>query len=89
MIQLDTEAPDYLREATLPTRSETHGGDDVGVWARGPGAAAVRGSIEQNVIFHLLVQAQPEIVQLLCRLGDCENGVPVKLPDEAGLHRRR
>jgi alkaline phosphatase len=86
---VDTEAADYLQESTLPTRSETHGGDDVGVWARGPGAAAVHGSLEQNVIFHLLVQAQPRIVQLLCRLGACEQGVPVKLPEAASLPRRR
>jgi alkaline phosphatase len=46
----------------------------------------VRGSIEQNVIFHLLIQSQPEIVGLLCRLGDCENGVPLRLPTEQSLH---
>jgi alkaline phosphatase len=86
---VDTEDPDYLQEATLPTGSETHGGDDVGVWARGPGSAAVRGSIEENVVFHLLLQAQPELVRLLCRLGDCEQGVPVRLPQPAQLHGAR
>jgi alkaline phosphatase len=82
---VDTENPDYLQESTVPIKAETHGGDDVGVWASGPGAAAVRGSIEQNVIFHLMIQSQPDIVGLLCRLGDCENGVPIKLPTEASL----
>lgn len=77
---VDTQDPDYLQEATLPLGSETHGGEDVGVWARGPGADAVRGSIEQNVIFHLMLQAQPRLVALLCRLGDCEHGVPVRRP---------
>ena len=77
---VDTEDPDYLQEATLPANSETHGGDDVGVWASGPGAAAVHGSIEQNEIFHLLLQAQPELRRLLCSLGDCEQGVPVVSP---------
>ena len=47
----------------------------------------MRGSIEQNVIFHLLVQAQPDIVQLLCRLGDCERGVPI-LCEPLEAHRR-
>ncbi len=79
--KVDTEDPDYLQEALFPTGSETHGGDDVGVWASGPGADAVRGSIEQNVIFHLMLQSQPELVRMLCKLGDCENGVPVKRPD--------
>lgn len=83
--EVNTEDPDYLQESPMPTGSETHGGDDVGVWASGPGSAAVRGSIEQNVIFHLLIQSQPEIVNLLCRLGDCENGVPLRLPTERSL----
>lgn len=82
---VDTTDPDYLQESTLPTGSETHGGDDVGVWATGPGAQAVHGSLEQNVLFHLLVQAQPAIRALLCRLGDCEQGVPTRLPAPASL----
>ena len=76
-----------MQEALFPAKSETHGGDDVGVWARGPGASAVRGSIEQNVIFHILLQSQPDLVNLLCRLGDCERGVPVKRPEPASLLR--
>ena len=43
----------------MPLGSETHGGEDVGVYARGPGAEAVRGVMEQNVIFHLLGLSQP------------------------------
>jgi alkaline phosphatase len=82
---VDTKDPDYLQEATIPLASETHSGEDVGIWASGPGASAVRGTLEQNTIFHLMVQAQPEIVKLLCRLGDCENGVPVKLPELSAL----
>lgn len=87
--EVNTEDPDYLQESPMPTGSETHGGDDVGVWASGPGSAAVRGSIEQNVIFHLLVQAQPEIVNLLCRLGSCENGVPLRLPTDHSLRSEK
>ncbi len=87
--EVDTEHPDYLQESALPTASETHGGDDVGVWASGPGSAAVRGSIDQEVIFHLLVQSQPDLVKLLCELGSCELGVPVKLPDFSKLPRSR
>jgi alkaline phosphatase len=86
---VDTQAPDYLQHAPIPLRSETHGGDDVGVWARGPGSEAVRGSIEQNVIFHLMLQAQPALVRLLCEAGDCESGVPVVLPTPAALRAAR
>ena len=83
--EVDTESADYLQESTMPLGSETHGGDDVGIWARGPGASAVRGSLEQNVIFHLLVQSQPDLVRLLCAMGDCEQGVPVRRPQYGQL----
>jgi alkaline phosphatase len=80
LTDVDTDAPNYLQEATLPAASETHGGDDVGVWSRGPGSEAVHGSIEENEIFHLLLQAQPRLREFLCGLGDCEQGVPVRAP---------
>lgn len=81
---VDTTDPDYLQESTLPLSSETHGGDDVGVWARGPGSAAVRGSIEQNTLFHLLLQAHPGLRKQLCDAGGCDaRGVPVELPAPA------
>jgi len=81
LTQTDTQHPDYLQEALLPMRSETHGGDDVGVWARGPGSEAMRGSIEQHVIYHVLVQATPKLRQQLCAQGGCNaDGVPVSLP---------
>ncbi len=89
LTSVDTQAPDYLQEAMFSTRSETHGGEDVGLWASGPGSQAVHGTIEQNTIFHLLVQSQPSIVRLLCRLGDCEQGVPVRLPDPSSLQSRK
>jgi alkaline phosphatase len=88
LTQVDTEDPDYLQEALVPTGSETHGGEDVGVWASGPGADAVHGSIEQNTLFHLLLQAQPALVGWLCARGDCERGVPVTRPTEAQLRAR-
>ena len=78
---VDTEAPNYMQEAMFPTSSETHGGDDVGIWARGPGSAAVRGSVEQNAIFHLIVQATPRLRERLCAAKLCSpTGVPVELP---------
>jgi alkaline phosphatase len=86
---VDTTDPDYLQEATQPGGSETHGGDDVGIWARGPGAQAVHGAFEQNAIFHLMVQAQPEIVRLLCGMGTCESGVPVRPPPLEAVQRAR
>ena len=81
---VDTQAPDYMQEALVPLKGETHGGEDVGIWARGPGSAAVRGTLEQNAIYHLIVQATPKLRQRLCAAGTCDaNGVPVELPQPA------
>jgi alkaline phosphatase len=86
---VDTEHPDYLQEATVPLGGETHSGEDVAVFARGPGAEAVRGSIEQNVLFHLIAQANPAIRSELCAIGSCNAaGVPVELPDMKRLRER-
>lgn len=79
LTEVDTGHPDFLQEATVPLSNESHGGDDVGVWAMGPGSAAVRGSIEQNAIHHLLLQAMPRLRAAACRRGLCDaNGVPVR-----------
>lgn len=78
---VDTTAPDYMQEALVPTTSESHGGDDVGIWARGPGSAAVRGSVEQNAIFHFMLQSTPYLRAAVCAAGSCNaDGVPVELP---------
>ncbi len=79
--EVDTEHPDFLQEALVPMKSETHGGDDVGIWARGPGSDAVRGTMEQNTIYHIVVQATPALRTQLCTTGHCNaDGVPVDLP---------
>lgn len=77
---VDTAHPDYMQEALVPMSSETHGGEDVGIWARGPGSVALRGTLEQNTIHHVIVQATPVLRQALCDAGNCDaNGVPVTL----------
>jgi len=78
---VDTTVQDYMQEALVPMSAETHGGDDVGIWARGPGSEAVRGSLEENAIFHILLQATPTLRAAVCRAGGCDaNGVPVSMP---------
>ena len=52
-----TTDKNYLQEATVPLHSETHGGEDVALFAIGPWAHLVRGTIEQNVIYHYMVNA--------------------------------
>jgi len=83
---VDTEAEDYEQEAMVPLGAETHGGDDVAVYARGPGSAAVHGSMEENALFHVIAQNADAIRAELCRLGSCDaNGVPVKRPTREQL----
>ena len=89
LTNIDTQAPDYLQEALVPLGNESHGGDDVGVWATGPGSDAVRGNVEENAIFHLLLQANPRLRAALCAKGDCDpNGVPVELPKPGDFEPR-
>ena len=79
-----TREADYLQEAAVPLKDETHGGEDVGIWASGPGARAFHGEFEQNAIFHLIVQQTPRLRSELCHLGACDvQGTPVKLPRPA------
>jgi alkaline phosphatase len=83
---VDTTDPGFHQQALVALGGETHGGDDVGVWARGPGADAVRGSVEENTLFHFFVQATPKLRDALCAKGYCDaNGVPSELPDPAAF----
>jgi len=86
LADVDTEAPDYEQESMMPLGSETHSGDDVAVFARGPGAEAVHGSMEQNALFHVVAQSSDAIRGELCKLGSCDaHGVPVKRPERVDL----
>ncbi len=85
---VDTEAPDYLQESMVPMKAESHGGEDVGVWATGPGSTAIRGTLEQNTLYHVIVQATPKLRERLCAAGTCNaDGVPVELPAIADFER--
>ncbi|MGB3805732.1 MAG: alkaline phosphatase [Erythrobacter sp.] len=42
------------QQSTVPLGSETHAGEDVPLYAQGPGADAVRGVIEQNVVYDII-----------------------------------
>jgi len=86
---VDTEHPDYLQESLVPLKSESHGGEDVGIWAIGPGSDAVRGTVEQNTLYHFIVQATPRLRQRLCAANTCNaDGVPVELPKPVDFERK-
>ncbi|TGE83051.1 alkaline phosphatase [Pseudoalteromonas sp. KS88] len=54
LTSVDTMSPGFHQEATVPLGSETHAGEDVGVYAIGPGAHLVTGTNEQSFLFHVM-----------------------------------
>ena len=54
---VDTKGPEYLQEAAVPLQWESHGGEDVPLYADGPSAHLFHGVLEQHVIFHVMVDA--------------------------------
>jgi alkaline phosphatase len=57
LTDVDTTAVDFLQVAGIPMESETHGGEDVAAFARGPNAEALRGVIEQNLLYNIMRDA--------------------------------
>jgi alkaline phosphatase len=49
--------PAYFAEAAVPMGSETHSGEDVAIYAIGPGADRVRGTVKNTHIFHVMRRA--------------------------------
>ena len=47
----------YHQQSAVPLNSESHGGDDVGIFARGPMAHLFTGVLEQNKIAHVMAYA--------------------------------
>ncbi len=54
LTDVDTTAAGFHQEALVPLGSETHAGEDVGVYAMGPGAHLVTGTNEQSFLFHVM-----------------------------------
>jgi len=47
----------HRQDSAAPLHSETHGGDDVGIWAAGPMAHLIHGVHEQSYIAHVMSYA--------------------------------
>lgn len=50
----ETQDPDFQQQALIPRSSETHSGEDVAIYARGPWAHLIDGTVEQNYIFSVM-----------------------------------
>jgi alkaline phosphatase len=57
LAKVDTTNPDYDQEAMIPLSDNTHGGEDVAIFATGPDAHLIRGSMEENWIFFVMADA--------------------------------
>ncbi len=55
---VDTQENNFMQQSLIPMGGETHAGEDISLHATGPGASLVQGVMEQNVIFHIINQAQ-------------------------------
>ena len=49
--------PDFIQQALVPLASETHGGEDLGIYAIGPWAHPFQGTVEENYTFHVMNHA--------------------------------
>jgi len=54
---VDTSSPGFHQQSLVGMGSETHGGEDVALFASGPGAELARGVIDQNEIYHIMRRA--------------------------------
>ncbi|ERE82115.1 intestinal-type alkaline phosphatase [Cricetulus griseus] len=53
----ESRDPSYQQQAAVPVKSETHGGEDVAIFARGPQAHLLHGVQEENYIAHVMAFA--------------------------------
>ncbi|MEE9304169.1 MAG: alkaline phosphatase [Thiotrichaceae bacterium] len=54
LTEIDTTLSGYHQESLVPRSAETHGAEDVAIYASGPGAHLISGTNEQNIIFHVM-----------------------------------
>ena len=57
LTNVDTTALGFRQQSLVPLGSETHGGEDVAIFAGGPGANLFSGTMEQNEIFHVMARS--------------------------------
>ncbi|XP_078338081.1 alkaline phosphatase-like [Crassostrea virginica] len=61
--KVDTTSDNYQQTSAVPLDSETHGGEDVPIYARGPWAHLIHGVHEQHYIYHVMSLASCSGIQ--------------------------
>lgn len=52
-----TTRPEFVQHSLVHLKSETHGGEDLGIYAIGPWAHLFQGTVEENYTFHVMNHA--------------------------------
>jgi alkaline phosphatase len=73
---------DYKQQALVPMRAETHGGEDVPIFAIGPWAHLFHGAVDQQYIFHVMSHASRV-------LDRAKMSAPAQAPVKARKKKRR
>ena len=50
----ETTKPDFVQQSLVHLGSETHGGEDLGIYAIGPWSHLFQGTVEENYTFHVM-----------------------------------
>ncbi|XP_023299167.2 alkaline phosphatase 4 [Lucilia cuprina] len=83
MTKEQRDSPTYRHMATVPLKDESHGGEDVIVFAHGPGSSLVRGVFEQNYLAFIMSYAgcmgPAKTFDETCKSGAVTVTVPVFL----------
>lgn len=66
---------DYLQQAAVPLKSESHGGEDVAILAKGPMAHLFHGVQEQTCVAHIMAYAACIEPYTDCRHGNSAPGI--------------
>ncbi|XP_033820815.1 alkaline phosphatase-like [Periophthalmus magnuspinnatus] len=72
-----TRDKDYRQQAPVPLGSETHGIDDVAIFAKGPMSHLFHGVQEQNYIAHVMAYASCVPPYEECKLPEYNHAAPV------------
>ncbi|XP_053316877.1 alkaline phosphatase-like [Spea bombifrons] len=76
---IDIKSDNYRQQAAVPLVSETHGGEDVAIMAKGPFAHLFHGIHEQSYIAHVMAYAACLEPYADCNVGDVKSGSTINL----------